>query len=396
MKTKRERIFEVIQIGFDEDLPSRIFDIGLMVAILINLVIAFYSTFDSSVKYQNVMNVIELLTVIAFAVEYALRLWTADLLYPRCTKKRAVWKFVSSFNGIIDLLAFLPYFLPVFFPMGVVAFRMFRVVRIFRLFRVNAYYDALNVIGDVLISKKDQILSSIFIILVLMMASSLCMYSLEHEAQPEVFQNAFSGFWWAVSTLLTVGYGDIYPITFMGRLFGILITFLGVGMVAIPTGIISAGFVEQYTRLKNLSDYSVEADIRFVKLEVSKGHPWLNQQVKNLAIPPGLIFAVIQRGDDIVVPRGDTVVEEGDRLVLGAEGFRDEVGITLKELIIKEHHPWVNQRIKDLNISRQTLILMIRREGKMLIPNGSMTLEPDDMLLLYTKKTYRDAQSIEV
>ena len=74
--------------------------------------------------------------------------------------------------------------------------------------------------------------------------------------QPEVFQNAFSGFWWAVSTLLTVGYGDIYPITIAGRIFGIIITFLGVGMVAIPTGILSAGFVEHYTRMKTIKEHS--------------------------------------------------------------------------------------------------------------------------------------------
>ena len=84
--------------------------------------------------------------------------------------------------------------------------------------------------------------------LVLMLSSSLCMYSLENRAQPEVFTNAFSGIWWAASTLLTVGYGDIYPVTTIGKIFGIFIAFLGVGMVAIPTGIISAGFVDQYSR----------------------------------------------------------------------------------------------------------------------------------------------------
>ena len=84
--------------------------------------------------------------------------------------------------------------------------------------------------------------------LVLMLASSLCMYSVEHDAQPEVFQNAFSGIWWSMSTLLTVGYGDIYPVTTIGRVMAICIAFLGVGAVAIPTGIIGAGFVEQYQK----------------------------------------------------------------------------------------------------------------------------------------------------
>ena len=101
---------------------------------------------------------------------------------------------------------------------------MLRIIRIFRLFRINSYYDSLNVIGEVIAGKKQQLMSSVFIILMLMLGSSLCMYSLEHEAQPEVFQNAFSGIWWAASTLLTVGYGDIYPVTTLGKMFGIFIT----------------------------------------------------------------------------------------------------------------------------------------------------------------------------
>lgn len=396
-EARKRRIFEIIQIGYDEDWGSRIFDVVVIIMILSNLFIAIYTTFDSSEPYIEFLETIEFITVIGFAVEYFLRLWTAEYLYPKLKKREAVKRYITSFNGIIDVLAFMPYFLPFFFPTGVVAFRMFRVVRIFRLFRVNAYYDALNVIGDVIHSKRDQILSSVFIILVLMTASSLFMYSLENRAQPEVFTNAFSGFWWAVSTLLTVGYGDIYPITIAGRIFGIIITFLGVGMVAIPTGILSAGFVEQYTRLKTLSDYSVETDIRFVRLEVQEdNHPWLGLQVMELPLPPGLLIAVIQRDGDVVVPRGDTRIEKGDAIVLGAEGYQDEVGIRLRELILKERHSWVGQAIKDLDISRQTLIVMVRRGDKLLIPTGALELAAGDTILLYTKHVMRDTVEVEV
>lgn len=393
---KKKRIFDIIQIGYDEDWQSRLFDIVLMVMILVNLFIAVASTFDSVAPYMHIMETMELVTVVAFAVEYGLRIWTAEYLYPSLSKKKAVLKYMVSFAGIIDMLSFVPYFLPIFFPVGIVAFRMFRVVRILRLFRINAYYDALNVISDVIRSKKDQILSSIFIILVLMMASSLCMYSLEHEAQPEVFRNAFSGFWWAVSTLLTVGYGDIYPITIPGRIFGMMITFLGVGMVAIPTGILSAGFVEQYTRLKGLKDYALETDIRFVQLAVSQNHPWLGLKVSQLPLPPGLLIVVIQRNENVVVPRGDTMIQQGDHIVLGAEGFQDELGITLKEVILKEQHPWVNQAIGELDISRQTMIVMVHRSQNLLIPDGSLVLQAGDMVILYTKKTYRDMKIVEI
>lgn len=115
------------------------------------------------------------------------------------------------------MASFLPYYLPVFFPVGATVFKMFRVIRVLRLFQINAYYDSLKLIGDVMAGKRQQLMSSMFIIGVLMLGSSLCMYSVEHETQPEVFSNAFSGLWWAASTVLTIGYGDIYPITTMGK-----------------------------------------------------------------------------------------------------------------------------------------------------------------------------------
>ncbi|MGM9538465.1 MAG: ion transporter [Candidatus Onthomonas sp.] len=399
LAAQKKRVFDIIQIGQDGDWVSKLFDILIIGMIVANLFIAILFTFDEMEPYTGILGTIELITVVGFTVEYLLRLWTAEYLYPTSGRGRARLRYVVSFGGVIDLLSFLPYYLPIFFPAGVVAFRMFRmfrIIRIFRLFRVNAYYDALNVIGDVIKSKRDQLLSSIFIILVLMVASSLCMYSLESQVQPEVFQNAFSGFWWAVSTLLTVGYGDIYPITIPGRIFGIIITFLGVGMVAIPTGILSAGFVEQYTRLKSFNDYSREADIRFVRLEVQGEHPWLNRRVMDLPLPPGLILAVIQRSEEVIVPRGDTVIQTGDRVVLGAEAYQDETGITLKELVLKKRHPWANQLIRDLDISRQTLIVMVRREGKVLIPNGALRLLPGDTLLIYSKRHIRDAQDVVI
>ena len=192
-RSKKKRIFDIIQIGYAGDFLSKLFDALITVAILANIFIAIFDTFDASAAYADVLNLIETITVVGFTAEYALRLWTAEYLYPNLTRGKAKLRYIGSFNGVIDLLSFLPFYLPVMFPAGIVVFRMFRVVRILRLFRINVYYDALNVIGDVIRRKKDQILSSIFIILVLMVMSSLCMYGLEHEAQPDVFENAFSG-----------------------------------------------------------------------------------------------------------------------------------------------------------------------------------------------------------
>ena len=287
----------MVETGNVGDAFSRGYDVLLVASIVINLAVCVAYTFDSmELNYGPLLLTVERVTVTFFAVDYVLRVWTAKYMYPDLTPGEATWKYVRSITGIIDLASFLPYFLPIFFPTGAVAFRMFRVVRIFRLFRINAYYDSLSVITSVLASKRQQLMSSVFIILVLMLGASLCMYSLEHEAQPEVFRNAFSGMWWAVSTLLTVGYGDIYPVTPMGQLFGICITFLGVGMVAIPTGIISAGFVDQYSRIKRISEYANEQEINFMKVHMTRRDKWVGQAIKDLGIPRGVIVAAVQRG----------------------------------------------------------------------------------------------------
>ena len=384
--SRRKRVYEIVNVGASEDFVSRAYDFFNTFIIVVNLAANVLYTFqEARDAYGGLLLGIEAVTAVFFAADYVLRVWTARFLYPDQTGPRALVKYVFSFTGLVDLLSFLPYYLPVFFPAGAVAFRMFRVVRIFRLFRLNKYYDALNVITEVISGKRQQLLSSVFIILVLMVAASLCMYSLEHEAQPEVFTNAFSGLWWAVSALLTVGYGDIYPITPMGRAFSIVITFLGVGMVAIPTGIISAGFVDQYSRIKRISDYASEQDVNFIKITLTGKDAWGGKTVRDLGLPAGAILAVIQRGQEAVVPRGDTALQAGDTLVLGAESLGDDGRIELKEVVLKAQHPWNGQPIRDLDISRQTVIVLVERRGKAMIPNGDLVLLEGDKIILYTK-----------
>ena len=163
-----------------------------------NILVTFLQTFDELTFLFPAFHVIEVITILIFCVEYILRIWTADYLYPDKSEFRSRLRFLISFDGIIDLLTILPFF----FLSGMVIFRMLRVARIFHLFRLNARYDSFNVITTVLYEKRNQIISSVFIVLILMLASSLCMYSVEHDSQPEVFRNAFSGIWWSMSTLL--------------------------------------------------------------------------------------------------------------------------------------------------------------------------------------------------
>ena len=390
----KKRVFDIIQIGTKNDVPSSAFDISIVVVIFINLFIIIFETFDESAPYKRLLDTIELITIVIFVIEYMLRIWTADYLYPKKTYLKAITSFLFSFNGVVDFLSFFPYFLP-FLPVGSVAFRMFRVVRIFRLFRINSQYDAFNIIIRVLDEQKNQLVSSIFLIIMLMVASSLCMYSIEHEVQPDNFKNAFSGIWWAMSTILTIGYGDIYPITMLGKALAIVISFLGVGIVAIPTGIISAGFVEQYSKQKYLANTAEENDIHFITIHVTEKHNLLNVLVKDAKFPQGLILVLIIRDEEVVVPKGDTKILENDTLVIGAERFVNLTGIKLRELIIKEEHPWVGKQIKNLDISRLTTIVMIRRKNKTIIPNGQTTIKNGDVISIYSKKRDSKIEELE-
>ncbi len=149
--------------------------------------------------------------------------------------------------ALVDLLAILPFYLPFIIPIDLRVLRMVRLLRILRILKVNRYTSALSAVGNVIKSKASQLISSMLVVLVLMVMASVLMYNVESEAQPEVFENAFSGMWWAVATLTTVGYGDIFPVTALGKALSAVIALLGIGLVAVPTGIISAGFMENIT-----------------------------------------------------------------------------------------------------------------------------------------------------
>ena len=385
MKQFKRRVFEIIQLGYKEDRISRACDYIIVIAIITNLAVLVINTFDASKHIQIYLNTIEAVTVVLFVIEYILRLFTADILYPDSGIIGSRLRFIFSLEGMIDLLALLPYFF-LMLPAGMVAFRMLRVFRVFRLFKINAQYDAFNVVLDVLREKKEQIFSSVVLILILMLASSVAIYSLEHDAQPEAFSNAFSGMWWSVSTLLTVGYGDIYPITIAGRIFTIITAFLGVGMVAIPTGIISAGFVERYTRLKSMSGETAGNEMRFIMITLESDHPWVGDLIKDVALPPEIMIATVIRDGQIIIPKGDTMLVSDDRVVLGALEYQDEIGIHIREIPILDGHEWRGRKIRDLGISDDTVIVSVIRHGKPMIPRGDTTIHDGDLVTVCEKR----------
>ena len=241
----RRCIFEIIQPDHGNSVASRVFDLTITALILMSAVIVFAVTFDLPPSVLPVLKWLERTASIIFTIEYLLRISTADLLYPTKGQLMARAKYVVSPMAIIDLVAIMPFWLPMFLPCSMLVLRALRLVRLLRILQLNRYFDAVKSIGEVLASKKRELVGSLFFVVLLMLVSSLLMYSVEHDAQPEVFKNAFSGLWWAVATLTTDGYGDIYPVTVLGRVLGAVIAFSGIAALAIPTGIITAGLTEQ-------------------------------------------------------------------------------------------------------------------------------------------------------
>ena len=368
---------------------NQCYDVVSTLALILNLSAVIMATFeDLNLKYGETFVLIETVTVAFFALDYILRLISAKIMYPELSEIKALKKYVFSFFGIVDLISFIPYYLPFVFPTGATAFRLIRVIRILRLFRINEHFDSLNVITEVLVKKKQQLLSSVLIIMILMVASSLCMYSLEHEAQPDVFKNAFSGMWWSMSTVLTVGYGDIYPITTMGQVFSIFIAYLGVGMVAIPTGIISAGFVEQYTRLKRMGDFGIEKDISLIRIELRKNDEWNGKMIRDLGLPSDSVIVGVTRGRKSILPKGNTVLFEGDEILLAAQKSGEDTPMNLTETVLEKGNPWNGAKIKELDFPLDSFIVMINRRGRMIVPNGNLILAENDKIFIY-KKTAR-------
>jgi voltage-gated potassium channel len=241
-------VFEVIQPSANATgrrrVVSGIFDSTIMALIVFSVLSVFICTFKIPDWLFRILIRIEFVSIIIFTIEYALRIWTANLLYPGLNPIRARIRYVASPMAIIDLISILPFLVPVLHTYNLIGVRVFRLVRLLRIFKLNRYSDALAAIGDVFRSKSQQMIASVFFVFMILILASLLIYYAEHDAQPDQFENAFSGLWWAVATLTTVGYGDIYPITPLGRFLGAIIAILGIGMVAVPTSILSAGFME--------------------------------------------------------------------------------------------------------------------------------------------------------
>lgn len=240
----RNRAWELLEAARPGDRFSRAVDFALIGLIVANVVAVIVGSMASiGDRYAAELWWFEVFSVAVFTIEYIARLWAcrADA---RFNRRLGRLHYAMRPMAIIDLLAILPFYLP-FLGFDARVVRVFRVFRLLRVLKLGRYSRALRMIGRVLVARREELLLSSVSLLFLLLVSATLMYYAEHDAQPEQFSSIPATLWWAVVTLTTVGYGDVYPITVLGKLFGGAIAILGIGMVALPAGIISSGFIEE-------------------------------------------------------------------------------------------------------------------------------------------------------
>jgi len=251
----RRRVWELLEVTYDEADHKSTFDwvdISLFILIVLNVAVVIIESVPGVEKaYWIWFAIFNTFSLVVFSIEYAVRLWacSADARYSDGWRGRLRWMVTPM--GFIDLFAILPSYLVILFPGVFFDMRFMRILRIGRLFRVlklGRYSESLNRIGRVVKAKRSDLAASVFFIVVLIIIASSLMFHAENTAQPDKYSSIPATMWWSVSALTTVGYGDIYPITAWGKVLASVIAVLGVGLFALPTGILASGFAEEARR----------------------------------------------------------------------------------------------------------------------------------------------------
>ena len=247
----KHKTYKLIEKGDHGSMINLTFDYAIMTLIILNVIAVIFETIPGiSDPLKEFLKIFEIVSVIIFSIEYILRIYVSDLTHPSNNRIKSAFKFIFSAYGLIDLLAILSFYLPFLITVDLRFLRILRLMRFMRILKINRYNNSLNLIWTVIKEKKSELAITGFITLLILVMASFLMYDIEGQAQPDKFPNIIASFWWAVATLTTVGYGDVYPITGFGKFVSGFIAISGIGLVALPTGLISAGFMEKIGKSK--------------------------------------------------------------------------------------------------------------------------------------------------
>lgn len=241
----KKRIYEILETSKKGDKLSLIDDYLISGLIFLSILSVVIESVESiGAKYHTLFYIFEIISVTVFTIEYILRAWAINV-NKKWKNPGGRIKYLVRPMMIIDLLAIMPFYLPMLIGFDLRVLRGLRLLRLTRIVKLTRYSKSLKTLENVLKREKELLAMSVFVSVILLTISSSIMYYAEQNAQPDKFSSIPEAMWWGVATLTTVGYGDIYPITPFGKLFGALSALLGVGMIAVPAGIIGSGFVEE-------------------------------------------------------------------------------------------------------------------------------------------------------
>jgi voltage-gated potassium channel len=245
----KKRVFEIIEKAEEGDIASAVFDVSIIILIILNIIAVTVASFDNFSKAHSLMlNRFEMISIIIFSIEYLLRVWTAKYKFP--DSKFSYVRFFFSFSALIDLAAILPFYLPFVSGVDLRFLRILRLLRMFRIFKLGRYSESMSIIGKVLKNEKEKLLTTIILTIIMIFVASTLMYYVENPAQPEIFTNIIETTWWSIATFTTIWYGDVYPITIAGKICGGVISLLGIMLIALPSGIICSGFMDELNKAK--------------------------------------------------------------------------------------------------------------------------------------------------
>jgi len=282
LKEIRQFIYELIDGTDEEDLKNKIFNYAFIVLIILNLIaIIIGSTTGIKDTHKNILFYFEFFSIVIFTIEYLLRIWIAPLKYTtedklnldkikgdrsiearrmraKLKKKRNPYKrYIFSFMALIDLLSIIPFYLPFIFGIfGIVNadarfLKVIRVLRLLRVLKIFRHDDSLFIMRKVFLTERRKLFYTIIIVIMMLLIASSLMFYIEKATQPDKFENIPATLWWAIMTLTTVGYGDVVPVTILGKLLSGVIALLGMGLIAVPSGIISSGFTREMQKEEN-------------------------------------------------------------------------------------------------------------------------------------------------
>ncbi len=295
-ETAKQRLYHILERGQPEDPLSQVVDWVLILLIVANVAAAAAGTVEPLYeRHKEAFWAFEVFSVAIFTVEYLCRLWvcTEHLSLSGDGPIKARLKFAVSPYSLIDLLAILPFYLALFVPTA--DLRFLRVFRLLRLLKLTRYSPALATLWQVLVNERRALAAALLIMVILLIISSTAIYHVEHDVQPENFGSIPAAMWWAIATLTTVGYGDVVPLTGLGRAIGGLVMILGLAMFALPVGIIASGFATEIHRRDFVVTWGMVARVPiFAKLDALSVSRITNLLRARVVTPDTTIF---RRGD---------------------------------------------------------------------------------------------------